>query len=103
MAADPGVAPSPMKPVETRPTTVAGSDTVFGMEAGESPVSMDCMFGSAAEDTDEGQIERLDSIESLDPELSTEEDPGNLKDDESSGSSLLEKDLASFQGKFFLI
>ncbi len=33
MAADPGVAPSPMKPVETRPTTVAGSDTVFGMEA----------------------------------------------------------------------
>jgi len=98
MAADPGVAPSPMKPVETRPATVAGSDTVFGMEAGESPVSMDCMFGSAAEDTDEGQIERLDSIESLDPELSTEEDPGNLKDDESSGSSLLEKDLASFQG-----
>ncbi|CAK9876055.1 unnamed protein product [Sphagnum jensenii] len=98
MAADPGVAPSPMKPVETRPTTVAGLDTVFGMEAGESPVSMDCMFGSAAEDTDEGQIERLDSMESLDPELSTEEDPGNLKDDESSGSSLLQNDLASFQG-----
>ncbi|CAM6026229.1 unnamed protein product [Sphagnum balticum] len=98
MAADPGVAPSPMKPVETRPTTVAGSDTVSGMEAGESPISMDCMLGSAAEDTDEGQIERLDSIESLDPELSTEENPGNLKDDESPGSSLLQNDLASFQG-----
>jgi hypothetical protein len=34
-------------------------------------------------------------MESLDPELSTEEDPGNLKDDESSGSSLLQNDLAS--------
>jgi hypothetical protein len=80
---------------------MAVSDAILVGEAGKSAQNTDGVLGSAVEGMNEQLKEKLDNVEGLEVECSTEEDPGILEEEKSPKLGLFLHTLTSSKGPLF--